>query len=178
MLRAILAYLFVFALLVAPAVATFAQTDVLPSLRITKIDNQLFPLVTVTVYGENLGSSLSDVPLQLYENGTERQITASDMQPAGIQVALVLDAAGNMNRPGRTNNPQLQEFKDTVDHIAKSGLLTEERDWVTFISFDQAAKPVQMNAWEDYDYQAVWNSVILYELPEGVGTTPLFDLIR
>lgn len=42
-LRAILAYLFVFALLVAPAVATFAQTDVLPSLRITKIDNQLFP---------------------------------------------------------------------------------------------------------------------------------------
>lgn len=177
-LRAILAYLFVFALLVAPAVATFAQTDVLPSLRITKIDNQLFPLVTVTVYGENLGSSLSDVPLQLYENGTERQITASDMQPAGIQVALVLDAAGNMNRPGRTNNPQLQEFKDTVDHIAKSGLLTEERDWVTFISFDQAAKPVQMNAWEDYDYQAVWNSVILYELPEGVGTTPLFDLIR
>lgn len=35
-----------------------------------------------------------------------------------------------------------------------------------------------MNAWEDYDYQAVWNSVILYELPEGVGTTPLFDLIR
>jgi len=176
-LQAILAISILFLLLAIPPVATQAQADVLPSLRITKIDNQLFPLVTVYLYGENLGSKLSEVPVQVYENGVERQSTTS-MSPAGVQLAIVLDASGNMNLPGRTNAPQLQEFKDTIARLAQRGLLTDERDWVTFVSFNQAAEPAQINPWEDYDYQAVWNAIILYEPPKEAGVTPLFDLIR
>jgi len=101
----------------------------------------------------------------------------------GVQVALVFDASNNVRQAGLTNAPRLQEVKDTIDSFARTNFLDDERDWLTFIALGDDATPQVIgprldDAWENYDYQAVWNSVILYEPREGSTVTPLYDLVK
>lgn len=153
-----------------------------PTLRITQIDTSNFPTVSAWVYGENLGGSLAATEMLLLESGAERAVT-EEVKRAGNQVAFVFDASNNVRFPGITNAPRIQEVKDAIDRLSKASLFDDELDWLTFIALGDNAVPrvigPELDApWEDYDYQAIWNSVILYEPAQGAAITPLNDLIR
>ncbi len=151
-----------------------------PTLRITQIDTSQFPIVHVSVYGDRAPAATTQ--FHLYESGAERPGTKAVTQ-MGVQVALVFDASNNVRQAGLTNAPRLQEVKDTIDSFARTNFLDDERDWLTFIALGDDATPQVIgprldDAWENYDYQAVWNSVILYEPREGSTVTPLYDLVK
>jgi hypothetical protein len=152
------------------------QENDTPSARITRIDASQFPNSRVYLHRENLNGALTTENVTLRENGATQQIVDIQTEEVGIQMALLLDAGGNIDQPGLTGQPRYIEAGEAARNLIRLGLLSSERDWLTAISFDADKKPAVLRAW-DGDHQAVADSIYIYQPVADIGFTPLYDLI-
>ncbi|MBX3010463.1 MAG: FHA domain-containing protein [Caldilineaceae bacterium] len=153
-----------------------AQTAPPPTIRITHIDVSRFPEVAIRVVGDHLTDDLATLSATLQEDGAPVSITSDAMAPVGIQVALVLDAAGNVTLPGPTGEARYVEVGRAARHLVQQGILSADYDWLTSVAFNQEKAIAALSSWSQ-DHQAVADSLYVYQ-PVAIGNTPLFDLLR
>lgn len=64
-----------------------------PFVTITGIDAAAFPEIKVTIYGENLGIDLGELPVTLREDIRRNGLRKTLLQEIGVQTAFALDAS-------------------------------------------------------------------------------------
>jgi hypothetical protein len=154
-----------------------AQTALPPTLRIMAVDVRNFPDVAVHVVGDNLPGNWAELPVTIQQDGVPIETIKDDaVQPVGVQIALVFDAAGNVFRPGQTGDPLYREVGHTARNFIRLGVLSAETDWLTAISFNTERQPFTLAGWGQ-DHQAVVDRLYQYE-PTIRDNTPLHDLLR
>lgn len=168
--------LFVALLILQPSSQAFAQGGSKPSLRITKIETDDYPNVKVYVDAQNFPSELSELPLQLSENGKEVSITANETMAQGIQTALVLDASGSMQDLGMTDKRRYEEIQAVIEQLVTGGYLDHVVDWLSAYAPNQEGEVVSIQDWTQ-DHNAVRNELYLYQYPPIGVATPLFNLV-
>ena len=168
--------LFVGSLILQPSSQTFAQGGTKPSLRITKIETDDYPNVKVYVDGQNFPTELSELPLQLLENGKEVSITANETMAQGIQTALILDVSGSMQDPGLTGKRRYEEIQAVIEQLVVGGYLDHVVDWLSAYAPNQEGEVVSIQDWTQ-DHNAVRNELYLYQYPPIGVATPLFNLV-
>lgn len=156
--------------------ASSAQDAGSPWLRITKIDAGRFPDVDVYVYGQNLGDDLSRVPLTLAEDGRVQPVLSSEMAEVGTQTVFMLDASEDIRKPGQTNQTRYEEVSSAIDRLVLDLKLLAPADWVAAYA---PAAGEQIEAIKDWTHDSGFmrNNFFSYAPVEGIGETPLFELI-
>lgn len=163
-------------LMVAPPSAA-AQEGNTPGLRITSVDTDAFPMVSLTMDSVNLDENLFELPIRVIENGEELTVDSRGPVELGTQTALVVDASGSFNDAGATGKPIYEEVRVMVEQLIESGALTAESDYMeAFAPGSTTGEITQIQNWT-LDHQAVWNNLYLYQLPPNDAQTPLFDLL-
>lgn len=163
-------------LLIAPPSAA-AQEGNTPGLRVTSVDTDAFPMVSVTLESINLDENITELPIRVIENGEEVTVDSRGPVDLGTQTALVVDASGSFNDPGVTGKPIYEEVRVMVEQLIESGALTPENDYMqSFAPGATTGEITQIQNWT-LDHQAVWNNLYLYQLPPADAQTPLFDLL-
>lgn len=168
--------LFVALLLWQPTSLILAQGGNNPALRITKIETDDYPNVKLYVDGQNLPTGLSELPVQLLENGKEVSITENETIAQGIQTALVLDASGSMQDPGVTGKRRYEEVQAVIERLVIEGYLDHVVDWLSAYAPNQEGEVVSIQDWTQ-DHNAVRNELYLYQYPPTGVATPLFNLV-
>ncbi len=163
-------------LIVAPPPAA-AQEGNTPGLRVTSVDTDAFPMVSLTLESINLDENIAELPIRIIENGEEVTVDSRGPVDLGTQTALVVDASGSFNDPGVTGKPIYEEVRVMVEQLIESGALTPENDYMqSFAPGSTTGQITQIQNWT-LDHQAVWNNLYLYQLPPNDAQTPLFDLL-
>lgn len=164
-------------LLVMGPPSAVAQEGNTPSLRITSVDTDAFPMVSLTMDSVNLDENLAELPIRVLENGEEVTVDSRGPVELGTQTALVVDASGSFNDAGATGKPIYEEVRVMVEQLIESGALTPETDYME--AFAPGATTGQITTIQNWtlDHQAVWNNLYLYQLPPADAQTPLFDLL-
>jgi hypothetical protein len=177
LLARVIAAAVAFALVLISAVPLLAQTAVTPELRITQIVTDDFPDVSVLVYGQNLGADLGSVPLTLTEDGRVQTVTSSELVDVGTQTVLLLDASTNVRKPGITGAPRFQEVADlVVREVDVTKVLSPQTDWLAAYAPGADKRIVAIKDWTT-DHGFLRNSFYAYVPPDGLGATPLFEMI-
>jgi hypothetical protein len=153
-----------------------AQPALPPKLRITHVDVSRFPEVEVYVVGDHLPGDLVTLPAALAEDGAPVEVQGDGMEAVGVQLALVLDAGGNIAKAGATGEPQYVEAGRAARRLVQQELLSADYDWLTTIAFNENNEIAALRPWSQ-DHQAAADSLYTYQ-PVATGTTPLFDLLR
>ena len=153
-----------------------AQPALPPKLRITHVDVSRFPEVEVYVVGDHLPGDLVTLPAALAEDGAPVEVQGDGMEAMGVQLALVLDAGGNIAKAGATGEPQYVEAGRAARRLVQQELLSADYDWLTTIAFNENNEIAALRPWSQ-DHQAAADSLYTYQ-PVATGTTPLFDLLR
>ncbi|MFN8440464.1 MAG: FHA domain-containing protein [Caldilineaceae bacterium] len=165
---------------------TPAASPAVPYLDVTGINASNVQSVTVSIYGENLGVDLGKLPITLFEDNEKRNLRSQRLAEVGIQTAFVLDASGNILKPGMTENDnktkrlRYQEYQAAVAALVDQGFLVSPIDWLAAFTIGASANQFQIIAdWTADDHNLVVNKVTEYK-PEVQSnqTTPLFDLIE
>lgn len=149
-----------------------------PRLTITGINVDSFPDVRFTVYGEQLGTELTGIELEVAEDGNPIQ-AESGMLPVGVQLLLVLDASNNIAANGGTGVPRIEEVFNNIDRLTQDGILLEGKDWLAGVAFgrdNDAPTPLLIAPWT-VDHQAVLNAFYTYEPNPANVLTPLIEQI-
>jgi hypothetical protein len=154
-----------------------AQEGNTPGLRITSVDTDAFPMVSLTMDSINLDENLAELPIRVLENGEEVTVDSRGPVELGTQTALVVDASGSFNDAGVTGKPIYEEVRVMVEQLIESGALTPDSDYMQ--SFAPGATTGEITTIQNWtlDHQAVWNNLYLYQLPPPDAQTPLFDLL-
>ncbi|MFZ4664209.1 MAG: vWA domain-containing protein, partial [Caldilineaceae bacterium] len=153
-----------------------AQPVLPPKLRITHVDVSRFPEVEVYVVGDHLPGDLVTLPAALAEDGAPVEVQGDGMEAVGVQLALVLDAGGNIAKAGATGEPQYVEAGRAARRLVQQELLSADYDWLTTIAFNENNEIAALRPWSQ-DHQAAADSLYTYQ-PVATGSTPLFDLLR
>lgn len=164
-------------LLLLAAAPLLAQDSAPAELKITDIVTDEFPDVSVLVYGRNLGQDLGSVPLTLTEDGRAQAVTSSELVDVGTQTVLLLDASTDIRKPGATGAPRFQEVVDlVVREVDNTKILSPQTDWLA--AYAPAAEE-RISAIKDWttDHGFLRNNFYIYQPPEKIGETPLFELI-
>lgn len=171
----------------SPAQRLSAQTtpddEAQPFVTITGIDATTFPEIRVTLYGENLGIDLAELPVTLREDTVERPAQKQGLQEIGVQTAFALDASSdpsdNILGPGNSGRPRIEEFRTTIETLIDNrNVLAPETDWLAaYTTSDNVDKFRTLTDWTQ-DHGALRNDVLLYE-PAGAipRNTSLFELL-
>lgn len=143
-----------------------------PGVEITGVDVSEFPNVRVTVYGENINAPLLDLPLALYEDGSEREVAGREMQEVGVQTAFLFDASNNALG-------EYGSFRAAVDELTGAGVLSSETDWLAAFSTGDSEDNFRVIADWSRNHGSVYNKVVSFQPAPQSATevTPLFDLI-
>jgi hypothetical protein len=171
-----LSALIVITILFLNASPLLAQPALPPKLRITHVDVSRFPEVEVYVVGDHLPGDLVTLPAALAEDGAPVEVQGDGMEAVGVQLALVLDAGGNIAKAGATGDPQYVEAGRAARRLVQQELLSADYDWLTTIAFNENNEIAALRPWSQ-DHQAAADSLYTYQ-PVATGTTPLFDLLR
>jgi hypothetical protein len=171
-----LSALIVITILFLNASPLLAQPALPPKLRITHVDVSRFPEVEVYVVGDHLPGDLVTLPATLAEDGAPVEMQGDGMEAVGVQLALVLDAGGNIAKAGATGEPQYVEAGRAARRLVQQELLSADYDWLTTIAFNENREIAALRPWSQ-DHQAAADSLYTYQ-PVATGTTPLFDLLR
>ena len=153
-----------------------SQDGTEPAMRITQVDTASFPTVAVQVASANLGVDALQADLTLLEDNQPQTIVERRPIEIGTQTALVFDAAGNVRQRGPTGEPLYLEVGLAARRLVELRLLAPERDRLMSISFGEDEKLAVLRPWSG-DHQAVVDSLYIYEPVDGIGNTPLSDLI-
>lgn len=166
-----------FTMLFVPAAPLLAQSPATPELRITQIATDNFPDVSVLVYGQNLGADLGSVPLTLTEDGRAQSVTSSELVDVGTQTVLLLDASTDIRKPGVTGAPRFQEVVDlVVRQVDVTKVLSPQTDWLAAYAPAEDERITAIKEWTT-DHGFLRNNFYIYQPPENLGETPLFELI-
>ncbi|MCB9137918.1 MAG: FHA domain-containing protein [Caldilineaceae bacterium] len=156
-----------------------AQGGTAAAIDITGVDVSGFPQISVTVYGENLPSSLESLPVKLLEDRVEQAVENSATIDVGIQTAILLDSSRNIADPGLTGEPRFVEIANAVDSFVQLGVLSAQTDWLAAFAAGDDADGFQVLAEWNQDHQAIANTLRLYQPAEDAPVkTPLFTLIK
>lgn len=170
--------LFASAFLSPSSSSVYAQNELSPSLRITRIDVQDFPDIRLYVQGRNLPSELADLPISLRENGEEVEDVVRGIADVGTQTALILDASGVVLDPGPTGEAIYVEVGNVVRRLVEQGQFSLESDWLA--SYAPRGENGEIAVVRDWtrDHQAVANELYIYQPPDNIDlVTPLYDLL-
>lgn len=147
-------------------------------ITVTDVDVSRFPEVDTYIFEQNVGADGSTVgEVTLYEDGMPQDLLNSTTSQVGIQTALILDAAGNIDRAGVTGEPRYIEAGLAARRLVELGLLSAETDWLMPIAFGTDERAAALRDWS-HDHQAAADALYTYQKPANIGYTPLFDLIR
>jgi hypothetical protein len=160
-----------------PIHRALAQVPATSRVRITQVDTAYFPEITVSLSGANLPAPLLDLPIALTEDNAPVVPYSDAMARVGIQVALILDAAGDVTKPGPTGEAQYIEVGRAARQFVKLGLLAAEQDWLTTVSFNAEKQIAPLTGWTK-DHQAAVDSLYIYQPVPDIGFTPLYDLLN
>lgn len=176
--RPLRAFLLVILLMVGASVNSSAQTEVInPTLQITGIDISEFPTISVSIFGDNLGISLGNLNLDLYEDSTLQSLQKDTIQDVGIQTALVLDASSNIRFSGNTGEPRYQEVARAVLRLVSLEILSASTDWLAVYTTSTSDDTFRVISDWQQDHGSVANRLINYQPNDRVVYTPLFNLI-
>lgn len=175
-LRQVMTFAALLTILLGKGNPAFAQTTPPATIRITHIDVSRFPEVDVYVVGDHLTDDIAALSPSLQQDGAPVTLMNDTMAPVGIQIALVLDAAGNISLPGPTGDLRYVEVGRAARRLVQQGLLSADYDWLTAIAFNENKEIAALGEWSQ-DHQAVADSLYVYK-PVEIGNTPLFDLLR
>lgn len=167
-----------FLLLSVSATAIIGQMKNPPVLRITDVDTAQFPDVTLSVYGQNLGTDLAQVPITVQEDGKDQAITRRDLINVGTQTAFLIDSSGSINTPGLSGIARIQEVRNALKRLAfETKIFTPTVDLMAAYAPASDGKITTIQEWT-LDHGGLANAVSDYQVPEGVQSTPLFDLLN
>jgi len=177
-----------FSILVA-CYAVAAQSDI-ATLIVYSIDVSGFPTIRVDIAPL---SSAGDVPedlttsgFVLYEDGVQLPVTSAEVTEKGVQIAIVLDASGSINRPGATlradgKAPLMR--RDEAIRILDELVMTDKwidtkkrLDWVMLIMPQGSDRYDVLQDWTN-DYVPIHNLAYQYPYQEQKGDTPLFEML-
>lgn len=159
------------------AAPLLAQDSAPTELKITDIVTDQFPNVSVLVYGRNLGQDLGSVPLTLTEDGRVQAVTSSELVDVGTQTVLLLDASTDIRKPGVTGAPRFQEVVDlVVREVDQTKVLSPQADWLAAFAPAAGERITAIKDWTT-DHGFLRNNFYIYQPPEEIGETPLFELI-
>lgn len=161
--------------LLLPA-ASVAQNAGSPWLRIAKIDVQRFPNVEVYVIGQNLDADLASATLTLAEDGRIQPVLASEMVEIGGQTVFLLDASEDIRKPGETGIPRYEEVSEAVRRLVDDLRFLNQADWVAAYAPSAEQRIEAINDWTR-DPGVLRNNLYSYAPVQGIGETPLFELI-
>lgn len=177
--------------LLTPLLSTrqvYAQTppddEAQPFVTITGIDAAAFPEIKVTLYGENLGIDLGELPVTLREDTEERPTQNLGLQEIGVQTAFALDASSdpsdNILGPGNSGRPRIDEFRTAIETLIDNrGVLVPETDWMAaYTTSSNIDKFRTISNWTQ-DHGALRNDVLLYAPEDNIPkNTSLFELLN
>lgn len=166
------------AALVLGASSVSAQDAEQPRLDVTGINTVGFPEIDVTIYGENLGVGLAELPVIVREDKASLSPSQSAPIEVGVQTALVLDASNNIRLSGNTGQPRFQEFAQAADQLLASGVLSAQTDWLGAFTTGPTRNEYRTIADWTQDHGGLRNQLFLYTPPDDTQLTPLFDLIE
>lgn len=161
--------------LLLPA-ASVAQETGSPWLRIAKVDVQRFPNVEVYVLGQNLDADLASAALTLAEDGRIQPVLASEMVEVGGQTVFLLDASEDIRKLGETNVPRYEEVSEAVRRLVDDLKILNQADWVAAYAPSAAQRIEAIKDWTN-DPGFLRNNLYSYVPVQGIGETPLFELI-
>lgn len=144
-------------------------------LRITKIDKERFPEVSVYIWGKNLGVDLATADIQIEQDGIQYP-TTSEVLSIGTQTAIVIDASGSIRGVGNTGDPRYIEIGNIMTRLISRNKLSVQYDWMAAFVPEKNNIPKKLHDWS-LDHQSVTNSIYLFEPPKDVSYTPLFNLL-
>lgn len=149
------------------------------------VDYTGFPTISVNaIVSDDTRSrvaGLTEADFALREDGREMPFTLSEVE-AGIQVVFVLDASASSRNAGSSGYARLEEGKQLIYSFAE-GQMAEGLDQIAVLAPGPEGTPQRAAPLPDEpaDFTSFKNTVrdgtYLYELPQGVGTTPLNDLV-
>lgn len=152
--------------------ALYAQEPTDVELEITGVDVSSFPEIRVTVYGENLGINLAQLPIVVREDKAEQPLVGQGPKEVGVQTAFVFDASNNaLGEYGL--------FTRSLDSLINTQYLTANTDWLAAFTTEGAASFRVIADWSR-DHGAVSNQINGYTpiAQPSAQYTPLFELIE
>jgi pSer/pThr/pTyr-binding forkhead associated (FHA) protein len=152
-------------------------------LQITRVDATAAPDITVDVTVENAAGNrlggLQPTNFQLTENGKPVALTALTPQKAGMQLAIVIDASGAINKPGLTGQTRIDETREALQNLLLQGNqldATKRADWVSVLVQQPqdfqvlTADSLYPQGWTN-DYQLAYNKIYQYDATALKGPT-------
>ena len=155
-----------------------AQDLTQPNVEITGIQTDGYPEIEFTVYGQNLGINLADMPLIVREDKTERSPQSSSLGTVGIQTALVLDASNNIRLAGNTGQLRYKEFANAAETFLQRGVLAADTDWLGAFTTGPSDDQFRTIGVWSRDHGGLRNQIFVYIPQDNTPKTPLFDLIE
>ncbi|MEM7132189.1 MAG: FHA domain-containing protein [Chloroflexota bacterium] len=156
-----------------------------PQLQITEISVDQFPQIHVYLSGNNLGTELDTLSIQLEEDGLPKEIVETQIAEVGIQSVIVLDASPTLLDTGNTGEARLVEVANAVNSFVAMGLLSAQTDWLmavtNAVTGSELAGNIQteneqpilyqmIGDWQQ-DHQAIANALIQFELSNLPSTS-------
>lgn len=157
-------------------------------LVITRVDTSQFPFISVQFSATNAsGAPIQDVVpenLSIREDGTPVEITDLQILDAGVAIAILLDASGNiLSLPGGSGKIRLEESRSAILDLADSDVWLDKvnrSDFVTILVPDTSGSVVKLVPTNEElvtnDYNDLHNGIYQYK-PEPVLETPLFRMM-
>lgn len=155
-----------------------AQGATTPSLQITHIDSDSFPLIRVSVFAEHIDGAINTAALRLEEDRVDQPLINSQQAEIGIQTAIVIDASRNINGQGNTGDPKLFEMSRSLGRLVQLGLLSAQTDWLAAFGTGEQADTYDIIADWQQDHQGVVNSLIQWRPENRPVITSLFGTVQ
>lgn len=132
---------------------------------IYRADTTHFPDIHVLFTAEGI-SNLQPGSLTVFEDGAARDVTHLGATTVGVQIAVVMDVAGNIDKAGASGQPVRQEHVEIIQYlVTQQDVLDHQsqprRDQVMLIA-PQGANGFQvLEDWTD-DYARLYNNAYLH----------------
>ncbi|MBV7335853.1 FHA domain-containing protein [Chloroflexi bacterium TSY] len=150
-----------------------------PAIRLTDINVASYPIVSVTIAGDNLETDLATLPLSASVDGFEQAITDRQTAVQGTQTALVLDASsGSIHLVGATGIPRYLEVANGVNELVASGVLTDQTDWLALITTGEGVGEFAVASNWSQDQQAVTAALEAYRPVGTTGNAALYSVVN
>lgn len=147
-----------------------AQAPVPPTVQILQVDTSHFPLLTVTVSGQQLPAPLADLPLQVTLADHPLPTATDETVQLGLHLALAIDG-NDLFRRGQSGQSGYIETLGTVRTLIESGVLMRDQDWLAAYLLQDALPPQPIQDWTQ-DPDLLFNRIV-GNRPGEITATPL-----
>ena len=181
---AAMSWLMVFGMLLSIAVESVSQAQGrITELRVLREDHGQFPQIRLDVRALGLdGSSvagLAAADFRVYENGQERDADEAIEQSSGIQVAVILDLAGSIDKPGASGRPVRDEAVEVIQQLFQdpSPLDFEGRSDQVMLIVPTGQESFEVREDWGSDYGRLYNAAYAHLDSTPPAYTPLYSML-